>query len=219
MQRHVLGEITRISVPLGINNSFYSVGHLLMQSLINTQGAVFMAGCSIGSRMMELSNVACVAFSMAATTYAGQNYGAGKYGRVRQGARIPLLSGAVSLAGTVLMLSFSTPLLSLFTTDSAVTEAARFYLSISPPFVCVYTVFAGIIALANGIGEVRYPTLINILMLWVVRIPIAHLIARFFDGRYVLVAVPISLVCGLAAMLFFFRSRLWKEVRKRALTE
>lgn len=218
MQRSLLGEITRISVPLGLNNSFYSVGHLLMQVLINAQGAAFMAGCSIGSRMMELSNVSCVAFSMAATTYAGQNYGAGRFDRVYQGARIPLLSGAVTIAGTTLMLCFSTPLLSLFTADPAVVEAARLYLAIVPPFVCLYTVFAGIIALANGIGEVRYPTLVNILMLWAVRIPIGHLIGRFIDGRYVVAAIPVSLAFGLLAMLLFFRSRRWREVRAKAKT-
>ena len=216
MQRSVLGDITRISVPLGINNSFYSVGHLLMQSLINTQGAVFIAGCSIASGMVELGNVACVSFCMAATTYTGQNYGAGKYDRVLRGTRIPVLAGVVSLSGSLLMLAFSTPLLSMFTADPSVVEAARLYLFIVPPFVWLYAVFGGIIALANGIGEVRYPTLINILMLWVVRIPIGHLIARFIDGRYVMAAIPISLAFGLGCMLLFFRGKKWRDVRAKA---
>jgi len=216
MEKGMLGEITRISVPLGLNNSFYSVGHLLMQSLINTQGAAFIAGCSVGGRMLELANVACLSLSMAATTYAGQNYGAGRFDRVRKGACIPLLSGAVSFAGSVVIRVFAAPILSLFTSDAAVAQAAQLYLSIVPPYICICAVFEGIVALANGIGAVRYPTVVNILTLWGVRIPAAHLIARFIGGRYVVAAIPISFVFGLLCMLLFFRSRRWKAVRAQA---
>ena len=216
MERKVLGEITRISVPLGINHSFYSVGHLLMQSLINTQGAVFIAGCSVGGRMVELSHVSCASLALAATTYAGQNYGAGRFDRVRQGTCIPLLAGGLTAVGSVLVSVFFKPILSLFTSDPAVMANARLYFTVVTPSLAIYAVFAGIIALANGIGEVRYPTLVNILMLWVVRIPVGHLIARFIDGRYVMAAIPVSFIFGISCMLLFFRSRKWQEVRMRA---
>ena len=41
-------------------------------------------------------------------------------------------------------------------------------------------------------GEVRYPTIVNILMLWAVRIPVGYAIAYFFDGTYVMACFPIS---------------------------
>ena len=216
MEKALLGEITRIGVPLGVNNSFYSVGHLLMQSLINTQGATFIAGCSVGSKVIGLANVAISSLSMAATTFAGQNWGAKQYRRVLQSARIPLLSGVITLVSAIPMLVFSTPVLSLFTSDAAVVEVGRLYLWVVLPFTCVYAVFNGIISLANGMGEVRYPTVVNILMLWVVRIPVGHLIARTIGGQYVMAAISISFLFGLACMLLFFRSHRWREVRMLA---
>ena len=216
MDSSLLREITRISIPLGINNSFYAVGHLLMQALINLQGAAFIAACSIGAKMLDLSNVACPAISMAITTYAGQNYGAKRFDRVKRGALLPLFSGLVSLCASMLMLLFSESLLRCFTTDPAVMEEVRFYLRIVPPFICIYTVFNGIIALANGIGDVRYPTVVNLLTLWAFRIPLGNLILHFFDGRYAIAAIPISFGFGLVSMLFFYRSHRWKEVCLRA---
>ena len=79
-----------------------------------------------------------------------------------------------------------------------------------------YALFNAIISLANAIGEIRYPTIVNILMLWVVRIPVAHLIARVVDGTWVMAAVSISFVFGMVCMLFFFRSHRWREVRNLA---
>ena len=67
-------------------------------------------------------------------------------------------------------------------------------------------------ALANGIGDVRYPTVVNLLTLWAFRIPLGNLILHFFDGRYAIAAIPISFGFGLVSMLFFYRSHRWKEV-------
>lgn len=212
----MMKELTRLGVPLGINNSFYSVGHLLIQSLINMQGAAFIAGCSVASKMNSFSNLTTGALSTATATFAGQNYGARSWQRLKKAARIPFCSALISLISGVVLVSFAQPLAAMFSDDPQVIFYAVRYMRVVMPMCWAYALFNAIISLANAIGEIRYPTIVNILMLWVVRIPVAHLIARVVDGTWVMAAVSISFVFGMVCMLFFFRSHRWREVRNLA---
>ena len=212
----MMKELTRLGVPLGINNSFYSVGHLLMQSLINMQGAAFIAGCSVAGKMNSFSNLTTGALSTATATFAGQNYGARSWQRLKKAARIPFCSALISLISGVVMVGFAQPLAAMFSDDPQVIFYAVRYMRVVMPMCWAYALFNAIISLANAIGEIRYPTIVNILMLWVVRIPVAHLIARVVDGTWVMAAVSISFVFGMVCMLFFFRSHRWREVRNLA---
>jgi len=211
-----LSALARVGIPLGVNNSFYSVGHLLMQSLVNQQGSAFIASCAVGGKLVGFANIMISSLSMATATYSGQNYGARNFERLKKGAMIPFLSGAITLTAGLVMVMFARPLLSLFTKDPEVLELGVTYMRIVQPFTWCYAVFNGLISLANGLGEMRYPTIVNVLMLWAVRIPVGHLIARFIGGQYVMAAIPVSFVFGMVCMLFFLRSHRWKEVCRLA---
>lgn len=212
-----LRDIVRIGLPLGLNTALYSVGHLLLQTLFNTQGSVFVAGCSVAGKLSGIANVAITSFSSAATVFAGQNLGAGNYLRLRQGAlRIPLFCGAITCAAGLVITLCCQPLLALFTRDAAVLAMAVRYTRIVLPFTWAYAVLNGIMSFINGIGEIRYPTIVNLLMLWVVRIPSAWLLAWLGYGGYAMAAVPLSFVVGMAAMLCYFRTQRWADFCARA---
>ncbi len=217
LDRSILLNIVQIGLPLGLNNSIYSIGHIFVQSLINTQGSTFMAACSVATKVTGMANVAINSFSSAATTFSGQNLGAENYVRLKQGSlRIPLLSGLVTgLAGITVTL-FCRPILSLFTQDAGVLDIAAHYIQVVLPLTWPFAIFNCIICFANGIGEVRFPTMVNILMLWAVRIPTAHLIARYIDGSYLMACYPISFIFVMLVMFTFFRTRRWKTIRKLA---
>ncbi len=212
----ILKEVVAVGLPLGLNNSIYSLGHIMMQSLINAQGSSFMAACSIATKITGLSNVAITSFSQAATTFAGQNLGAENYSRLKRGAlRIPLFSGLVTCTAGLIFTSICTPILDLFTNDPEVLRLSVRYIHVVLPFTWMYAVFNGIICYVNGIGEVRYPTVVNILMLWAVRIPAAVFIANYIDGQLVMASVPISFGFGMLCMLAFFLTKKWREIIKR----
>lgn len=80
------------------------------------------------------------------------------------------------------------------------------------PTMWLFAVFSTIVSFANGIGVIRFPTVINVLMLWAVRIPAALLIAHVIGGIYIPLSYPISYLFGLAAILTFYRSKQWKEI-------
>lgn len=76
-----------------------------------------------------------------------------------------------------------------------------------------------IMCFANGIGEIRYPTIVNLFILWGVRIPVAYLLSRFGYGGYAMASVPFSFFSGMILMLFYFRTKRWAELRARAKNE
>lgn len=212
--KNVLLNIFRIGLPLGLNNSLYSLGHIMMQTLVNAQGTTFIAGCSVAGKVTGIANVAITSFSSAATTFAGQNLGAGRYDRLRQGAkRIPFYSGLITCIAGVTLTIFCEPILALFNKDPEVLKIAVRYVHIVLPFTWTYAVFNGIISFVNGLGEVRYPTIINFLMLWAVRIPAGYFINYFIDGGYIMTCFPISFTFGMLCMLAFFFTKKWKQMR------
>ncbi len=200
-----LGRIVRLGLPIGLNSSLFSFGHLAMQTFINAQGAVFMAATSVGGRVTNLTNVAVNALSGAALTFAGQNFGAGDRERLRRGAlRIPLASGAITLACGLLMLQFQLPLLRLFNRDPAVLYYAQRYVQVLLLSQWVFAAFSAMTNCVNGVGRVRYTTAVNLLMLWAVRIPGAWLISRWFDGTWVMASIPVSFCFGLLCMVGYY---------------
>ena len=217
MSRKMMGRIVSIGLPLGLNSSIYSVGHIFMQSLINLQGSTFIAACSVSGKVTGIANVAITSMSSAATTFSGQNLGAGNYLYLKKGGiRIPLFSGLITCSAGLLVTFFCRPILELFTRDPAVLELAVRYIWVVLPFTWAYAVFNGIICFVNGMGEIRFPTIVNILTLWAVRIPCAYVIAAFLDGGYVMASIPVSFIFGMVCMFSYFFSKKWKRVKAQA---
>lgn len=220
LDKSILRQIIIVGLPLGLNNSIYSLGHIMMQSLVNAQGSAFMASCSVATKVTGIANVAITSFSSAATTFSGQNYGAHQYVRLKKGGlQIPLFSGLITCIAGLLVTAFCRPVLRLFTSDPQVLELAALYIRVVLPLTWTYAVFNGIICYVNGLGEVRYPTIINILMLWAVRIPSAYLIGVFWDGKYIMACFPISFTFGMICMLAYFLTGRWKKIRMLAAQE
>lgn len=217
VDREGVMDVIRVSLPLGLNHSIYSVGHLFSQSFVNAQGSVFMAACSVGGRINSLANIAVSSLSSACTSFAGQNLGARRYDRLSRGCwQIPLFSCLLAMGGGVIVSIFSEPLLLLFNQDPAVLAMAKHYVSVTLPWVWMYAMLTSIMNVCYGLGIMKYPTAVNVLMLWAVRIPATWLICTFGNGTDLVYSYPISFACGMLAMLMFYFTHRWKEIRMLA---
>lgn len=210
-----------IGLPIGLNNSLYSFGHIAMQTMVNAQGSVFMAGSAVSGRLTGLANIAITALSSAATTFSGQNFGAKNYTRLKKGAvRIPIFSGMITLMFGLFFISIRTPILRLFASDEMVLYYADRYVVVILLSQWIYAIFNGIICIVNGIGKVRYTMVVNLLMLWAVRIPSAYLIGKYFDGTYIMLCFPISFTFGMLCMIgYYLFSPTWKDIIRKAKVE
>ena len=126
------------------------------------------------------------------------------------------MSGLITCIAGLLVTFWCRPLLEFFTRDAEVLDIAVRYIRIVLPFTWAYAVFNGIICFVNGMGEVRFPTVVNLLMLWAVRIPCAWLITWYIDGGYVMACLPISFVFGMCCMFSYFFSKNWKKIGRLA---
>jgi len=211
-----LKKIVLFGLPLGLNNSLFSLGHMFMQTMVNAQGSVFMAGNSVAGRISSLSNVAITALSQAGSAFSGQNYGARNFDRLRQGyKKIPFTSGIVTMAFGIIFLSVRMPILRLFTTDEMVLFYANRYVVVQLAGQWMYAVYSSIGSVVNGTGKLKYTTAVNLMMLWVVRIPTAYCIMRFYDGTWIMIANIISFAFGMFAMIGYYTfSKNWKNTLK-----
>lgn len=209
-----LKKILSIGLPIGLNNSLYSFGHMVMQTMINAQGSTFMAGLSVAGRITGCSNIAITALSSAATTFSGQNFGARNIERLRKGyIKIPVVSAVITLGFGLFFITIRMPILRVFSTDTEVLMYASRYVIISLLSQWMYALFNGIMCFVNGVGLVKYTTVVNLLMLWAVRIPSGYLIMKFFDGTFIMLCFPISFAFGMICMIgYYIFSRGWKAV-------
>ena len=206
-------EELRTGLPLGFNNSVYSVGHTVLQTVINMQGVDFAAGATIGTKVISFATLATTAFSQAAMTYAGQNYGAHNYERLKRGhLRIPLFSALVAFIGGTVVTIFAGPIAGCFNKSAEVVGFAVRYVRVVLPFHWCYSIFNGIINYAHGVKEIIYPTIINVLALWAIRIPAAFILNACGLGGYCMAGISISFVCGMAGMLIYYLTPGWKRI-------
>ena len=212
-----MAAILKVGVPLGLNNSLYSVGHVAVQAVYNMQGSVFVAGCSIAGRVTGIAGIAITSFSSAAVVFAGQNLGAGNYHRLQRGVvQITCAAGVVTLLIGLVATVFCRPLLGLFSSDPAVLDAAVRYTWWVLPFIWTYAVFNCMMSFVNGTGAVKYTTVVNLLILWAVRIPAAYILHALGYGTSSMACVSLSYAVGLVAMLGYFLTPEWGKLRRKA---
>jgi putative MATE family efflux protein len=108
-------ELLVFSLPLALQSITIAVGGIFLQSVINLQGSVFIAGYTATNKMYGLMECSATALGLACSTFLAQNYGAGLYGRVRKGVKAAsLIATGMALAVFVILLLIRWNLLQLF---------------------------------------------------------------------------------------------------------
>lgn len=111
--------LMRIATPSALQNLIIGAGGIVVQSVINPYDTLVIAGFTAVNKLYGLLELAAISFGAAVTTYVGQNMGAHRIERIRQGVRdSALLSVAVSVVISAVMLVLGRSILSLFITDA-----------------------------------------------------------------------------------------------------
>lgn len=121
-------ELMRLGTPIAFQNLIIAVGGMIVQSVVNSVGVTFMAGFTATNKMYGLLEIAAISYGYAMVIYVGQNLGARKIHRVRQGVRIANLLGlgiAVVVAGFMIVFGRSIVGLFISGTPAEVAEATE----------------------------------------------------------------------------------------------
>ena len=86
--REMLGQIIRFGLPSGFQNSIIAIANVVVQSNINSFGEMAMAGCGAYSKIEGFGFLPITSFTLALTTFVGQNLGAKDYDRAKKGAKL-----------------------------------------------------------------------------------------------------------------------------------
>lgn len=221
LDKLTLWDLTRISVPCGLQSSMFNIANLLVQAYINSFGSVTMAGCAAYSKIDGFIYMPTSALSLALSTYVGQNIGAGLYSRIAKGIRTALFSAlalVIVMSGCVLL--FCNQLIGLFTTEpdaQAVALQQMWYLA---PFAWIF-VFSDVLGGAiRGAGDAMKVTIVSASCICVFRVIFLVVLLHFFhDIRIVFSCYPISwCLSSITMTLLYFLGNGMRKTMKRSAT-
>ncbi|MCI8852858.1 MAG: MATE family efflux transporter [Lachnospiraceae bacterium] len=119
-------SLMKIGLPVAGKNLMINLGGMVVQTIVNGFGMSFIAGFTATNKLYGLLETAAVSYGYAVTTYVGQNYGAGKIRRIREGVRTAVfLSLVTSLAITIVMLVFGRDITMVFISSQDPMVAAK----------------------------------------------------------------------------------------------
>lgn len=162
IERSLLGRILRIGIPAGLQFVTFDFSNVLIQSGINSFGDITMAAWTAYGKTDALVWMISGAFGVSITTFVGQNFGAQKYSRIRQGAWTCLaLSIAMVCTLNVTLLLFRSQILGIYTDNPEVIAVGSMVMLSIMPYEFLFMpieVFAGTM---RGVGNSLMPTLIT----------------------------------------------------------
>jgi len=175
----IFKQSLRIGLPTGLQHTFVALGMMALMGIVNGFGTDVVAGYTSAGRLDSLAVIPSMVFSLALSTFVGQNIGAGKIDRVKKGlTRTMLMSSAVAIVITILIIIFKYPLMSLFTTDQVVIDVGADYLTIVTSFYLLFTGMFTYSGVMRGAGDTIVPMFITLFSLWIVRIPAAVFLSQ-----------------------------------------
>lgn len=161
--RRLVWQLFSLGTPMAAQNTIIAVGGLVIQSIVNGFGVIFIAGYTASNKLYGILEIAATSYGYAMVTYVGQNLGAGLFQRIRQGVRHALgIALATSVVIALAMLLTGRMLVGSFITGSPLevleaTEIAYHYLAIMSIFLPVLYLLHLYRSSLQGMGDTVLP--------------------------------------------------------------
>lgn len=211
--------VVRLGLPSGITQAIFSMAMIVVQSLTNSFGEMFIAANVIVMRVDGFAMMPNFSFGTAMTTYAGQNVGANLNDRVEKGARQgTAIAVGTSAVITTLILIFGKALMGIFTDTPELVNLSRDMMGILAVGYIAMAVTQSLSGVMRGAGDTMTPMWISMLTTIAIRIPVAYGIAfltrtpELPNGRQecVFISLLCSWVLGALITWIFYRRGKWK---------
>ncbi len=201
----LLKQIIRIGLPIGIQSMLFSSISIVLGIMIVSYGEAVLAIQRVGSQIEALAWMIASGFQVALASFVGQNFGAGKHDRIRQGYFTALkLLVPYGIIVNVVLFVFAEQLFSIFITTPSTLSIGKTYLeilSISQLFMIIELTTAGAF---NGLGKTKIPSSVGIIGNGL-RIPFAILfsVSLGYAGIWWVVSFS-SIIKGTVLLVWFF---------------
>ena len=218
--RRYFGTLIRLGLPSGVTQAIFSMSMIVVQSLTNSFGEMFIAANVIVMRIDGFVMMPAFSLGTAMTTFAGQNIGAGLMDRVVKGARNGTLAAmGISAVITALILLFGRGLMGVFTTTQELIDLSFRMMKILAPGYIAMEVTQCLSGIMRGAGDTVTPMWISIFNTILVRVPLAYgLVAlsktpELPQGNCAMmyVSLLITWIIGAALTYILYRTGRWKR--------
>lgn len=199
-------EIAVIAVPSILQQSFISIGNIMIQSVINSFGAGVMAGYSASVKLNNLVITSFTTLGNGISNYTAQNIGAGKMPRVNEGFKAGLkMVWILCIPLVALYLLAGRPLVHIFMnspSDIAVGTGILFLRILSPFYfiISVKLITDGILRGAGLMKQFMIATFSDLIL----RTALAFILSSAFGSTGIWCAWPIGWVIGTMLSLYFY---------------
>ncbi len=201
-----------IGLPTGLQQTFVSMGMLAITRIVNGFGTDAIAAYSAAGRLDSLAGLPAMNFGAALSTFVGQNLGANKPERVKQGLKATfMMSGALALFTSLFVIIFRQQLMGLFTNDAAVIALGAEYLVIVSSFYIFFSTMFVIGGVMRGAGDTIVPMFITLFALWAIRIPAAWIMSEYFGVDGIWWSIPVAWFIGMTLSYLYYLKGNWKK--------
>lgn len=210
--RKIFSQSLKIGIPSGLQQSFVALGIVALIRIVNDFGTDAMAAFTIAARIDAFAAMPAMILSSALTSFVGQNIGARRFDRIKNGFReTMIMSTFVAVFISVVFVVFRYQIVSLFNQDPNVVEIASRYLMIVGFFYVIFSYMFVSMSVMRGAGDAITPMLITLVALWLGRVPISYLLSRIYDTDGIWWGIPIAWCIGFILSLIFYLKGKWKD--------
>lgn len=212
--------VIRLGLPAGLTQAIFSSAMLIVQSLTNRFGELFIAANVVVMRVDGFAMMPNFSFGMALTTYAGQNVGAGLYDRVTKGAKQgALIAVGCSAVITGIILLFGKNLMAVFTETEELVNRSYYLMNILAVGYIAMAVTQSLSGIMRGAGDTMTPMWISLITTVIIRVPLAYGISYLTRtpelpngiSECIQISLLSSWVMGAVLTAVFYRVGKWKN--------
>lgn len=202
---NLMRECLRIGLPMCFQNLLLGVGMFVITAVINSYGSDVVAAYTIGNKVEQLATVTFFNMAFSFSVYAGQNYGARLYSRIKEGIKQGLLLiCGLALLSTIFMWLFAEPIARIFMEGNApiVLEGAVSMIRIEATLYVALGAIWALNSALRGIGAVKI-TLASSIIELVSKIGFSVSLPFLFGYTGIWMAAPIGWVLGLIPSVLY----------------
>ena len=201
----------KIGFPVGFQHSFVALSLLAMFWIVNPFGTNASAAYSVAFRIDSFTAMPAMNFAIALSTFVGQNLGANKPDRVRNGFLTTLkITAFITITMSAITVLLREPILNLFTSDAEVISIGANYLIIVAGFYITFSTMLVIGGVMRGAGATLIPMFITLFILWIVRIPLSYFLSQKIGISGIWWGIPMAWVMGMTLQYIYYLTGRWK---------
>ena len=209
----MLKRVVRFGLPSGVQNSIIAIANVVVQSNINHFGDAAMAGVGAYSKIEGFGFLPITSFTMAMTTFVGQNLGAGQIERTKRGARFGTITSVLlaELIGVAVFI-FAPQLIATFDTSPDVIAYGVDKARTSVLFYCLLAFSHAMASILRGAGKAVVPMFVMMICWCIIRVSFLA-IAVPLTGSIQMVywVYPLTWFLSSVTFLWYYRRIDWSR--------